>query len=255
MNTEHVALSIVIPCYNEAKNITTVIQMLEKLIEQHPANIEVLVIDGGSDDQTPQELKSLFQTLCPKHFKLLLQTHRGGYGADIMQALSQAQGEVLAWTHADLQTDPQDILTAFDLYMKNMHKDQPCIIKGDRKNRQWLEAFFTWGMQCITYGVLGTYLSDINAQPKLFSRHFYTTHLKKNHPDDFSLDLFLLYQAKKHGYRIENIPVIFKKRQHGIAKGGGGGWSARLKLIKRTWRYIIALKAHTGEHCPHNHQG
>jgi len=239
MKTNHIDLSIVIPCFNEAKNISIVLKQLLELIKDRKQSIEIIVIDGGSTDNTPSELKSIFEQLPPDSFKLILKRERGGYGADIMQALSTAKGEVLAWTHADLQTDIKDILTAYQLFQK--HKIN-IFIKGKRKNRRLLEVFFTLGMQLITMFTLKVYLSDINAQPKLFSRSFYEQHLKKGYPSDFSLDLYALYQAKKNNYKIQTIPVYFKKRLYGEAKGGGGGWSMRIKLIRRTLKYIFALK-------------
>ena len=51
------------------------------------------------------------------------------------------------------------------------------------------EAFFTFGMQIITFFALGVYLDDINAQPKLFTRSFYTDYLLDN-PDVDVDDVF-----------------------------------------------------------------
>ena len=233
-------LSIVIPCFNESKNITTVLIKFSDLLKNR-YNIEVLVIDGASTDETPRELEKIFEYLDPQKFKLILTKTRGGYGHDIMSALSQANGDVLSWTHADLQTDPYDVIKAFDLYLST--KKGYIFVKGERKNRRFIEFFFTFGMQIVVWFVLKKYLSDINAQPKLFSRKFYNKYLKKNYPLDFSLDLYALYQARVNGYKIKTLPVEFGKRLYGEAKGGGGGWKGRIQLIKRTLKYIFKLKA------------
>ena len=60
--------------------------------------------------RTPKELKKIFEYLDPQKFKLILRKTRGGYGDDIMYALAQANGDILSWTHADLQTDPSDVI-------------------------------------------------------------------------------------------------------------------------------------------------
>jgi len=89
-------------------------------------------------------------------------------------------------------------------------------------------------------------LSEINAQPKLFPRQFYDS--LEAPPHDFSLDLYLLYQAKKNGLRIVPLPVYFKERKFGEAKGGSGSsWKTRLKLIKRSYAYIFELRARVKE--------
>ena len=74
-----------------------------------------------------------------------------------MQALKQAKGDVLAWTHADMQTDPNDVITAYEYYLKAIRQGaqgQKIFIKGRRRHRKLLEAFFTFGMQIIAWLVL-----------------------------------------------------------------------------------------------------
>ncbi len=233
-------LSIVIPCFNEAENVKLVIDRLHDLMQKNPdLNFEVLIVDGASSDGTQDVLKEHTAALGNPRFKLIFQQKRGGYGKDIMAGLKQASGEVLCWTHADMQTDPLDVLKAFRMYLDL--NNEKIFIKGKRKNRRLIEAFFTFGMQIVSWAVLKVYLSDINAQPKMFSRKFYQEYLISNPPDDFSLDLFALYGAKQEGYQIKTIDVYFAKRLHGEAKGGGS-WQGRLRLIKRTFAYIFKLK-------------
>ena len=114
-----------------------------------------------------------------------------------------------------------------------------CVLKGKRKGRSLFDWFFTFSMSIISSVLLGRCLSDINAQPKMFHRSF----LKKlkNHPKDFSLDLFFLYQAKSNAMKIIEHPVYFGNRLYGESKGGGtiGG---KLKLVVRTWDYMLQLK-------------
>ena len=96
-------------------------------------------------------------------------------------------------------------------------------------------------MQTVASVTLKSNLQEINAQPKLFPRQLFES--IQNPPQDFSLDLFLLYFAKKSGYRIHTIPVDFKARLAGESKGGSGSsLKTRLKLIHRTWKYIHTLK-------------
>lgn len=239
------SLSIVIPCFNEAENVTILLDKFAMLAREKDYPLEIIIIDGCSTDQTPAVLREYFAQHQRPDCKLILQPQRGGYGYDIMAGLAQARSDVLCWTHADLQTDPADVLKAFDLYQSC--QPAPVFIKGKRKNRRILEAFFTFGMQMVVWAVLKTYLSDINAQPKLFSRDFYEKYLKNNPPDDFSLDLFAMYQAKHAGLAIKELPVYFAKRLHGEAKGGGS-WQGRIKLIKRTFRYITQLRSTLKKH-------
>lgn len=228
-------LSIAVPCYNEEKNIPLIIAAFKKALGNRQ-NIEVLLVNNGSTDNSAAAFAQELQKERGGVFKLVNVAKNQGYGFGILSGLEAASGDVLAWTHADMQTDPADVIRGFDLFSAD-----DIFVKGKRKNRALLEALFTFGMQVIASLALKTYLDDINAQPKIFSRDFYEKHVKNQAPHDFSLDLFVLYQAQKNSLRIKEIAVDFAKRLHGEAKGGGS-WKTRVKLIKRTFTYIFELK-------------
>ncbi len=236
MESGHIALSIVVPCYNEAGNIPLIIERFDE-VTQSETNIEIILVNNGSTDNSKEIFEKELQNKGNK-FKVAQVAQNKGYGFGILSGLEAARGEVLAWTHADMQTDPQDVLIAYQKYKEA--NDLQVFIKGKRKKRRVAEAFFTWGMQVLASLTLGTALNDINAQPKLFHRSFYEKFLVENAPYDFSLDLYALYCAVKY-CKIIAIPVYFNKRIHGEAKGGGS-FKTRKKLIKRTFKYIFELR-------------
>lgn len=231
-------LSIIIPCYNEEKNIPLIFERLQGCIKDKN-NIEVVLVNNGSTDNTKEVLENILQVNNNTNVVVCDVPVNQGYGYGIMQGLNQATGDILSWTHADMQTDPQDVITAFNKFYTDGYIDN-FIVKGKRKNRRLIEAFFTFGMQIIAFLYLKKYMDDINAQPKMFSRAFFESYLKNKAPNDFSLDLFLLYTALNNSYSIKTIPVFFNKRIHGEAKGGGS-FKTRIKLIKRTFAYIKEL--------------
>ena len=233
-----VELSIVIPCYNEGGNIHLIISRLQEIIAAN-VNIEVVLVENGSTDNSKEVFKRELTKVNPEIFKLNIVPKNMGYGYGVLSGLEAASGRVLAWTHADMQTDPADVLEALKVY--NQCNDPYTFVKGKRKNRNWLEVVFTFGMQVIANIALKVKLDDINAQPKLFSREFFVRFIQSKAPHDFSLDLYALCMAKKHCNYILEIPVMFNKRMHGEAKGGGS-WKTRIKLIKRTLKYIFELR-------------
>jgi glycosyltransferase involved in cell wall biosynthesis len=228
-------LSIVVPCYNEAQNIPLIFEAFNTLLKTNDA-VEIILVNNGSTDVSQQIFEQQLQQYKTDNFKLVQIPINKGYGHGILEGLKNAAAPVLSWTHADLQTNPMDVLKALSLYSATLNPY--LVIKGRRRKRNSIDAFFTWGMELYTQYKLRTGLSDINAQPKLFSRVFYET-IYKDAPADFSLDLYWLYKAKKIG-TIKTIDVFFAKRLYGEAKGGGtlkGKW----RLIKRTVQYINQL--------------
>lgn len=238
MNTS--LLSIVVPCYNEEKNIPIIFSKFSELINDE--NAELIFVENGSTDNSEKIFSELFKNTPNDSIRIVKVQKNIGYGNGILRGLETARGNVLAWTHADLQTDPADVLRAFKSYQeKLLLAPMEIFVKGTRKKRRLTEAFFSWAMEVFSSILLQKHLTEINAQPKLFSRNFYHKHLKDNAPLDFSLDLFAVYQAKTHATILE-IPVFFKKRIHGEAKGGGS-FRTRIKLIKRTFSYILQLRS------------
>jgi glycosyltransferase involved in cell wall biosynthesis len=234
-------LSIIVPCYNEEGNLPMIIKGFDELVRRYK-EVEVLLVDNGSTDQSAIVLKEQLAKLPHQQIRLVTVPVNKGYGYGILEGLQQANGNILAWTHADGQTDPADVITAWEKY--KILNDPMLIVKGKRKNRAMGAAFFTWAMQCITNLLLHTRLNDINAQPKLFSRIFYER-VAANAPHDFSLDVYWLYHAYRQG-RIEQVPVSFKKRLYGEAKGGGN-LNTRIKLIRRTFSYLLRLRTQLRE--------
>ena len=240
MDQRKIGLSVVIPCFNEAENILLLLKEIKKVFLSSKYNIEVIIVDGCSSDDTNLILKEEFRNLDKNIFSLILMESQNGYGNDILEGLKKARYEYLCWTHADLQTDPNDVIKGLEIIVSNIGDEQ--FIKGKRKSRPFFDLLLTYGMQLIVFFLLKVRLNDINAQPKVFHRSFYDKFLKDRSPKDFSLDLFALYEAKTNNYEIISFPVQFKKREFGVAKGGGGSLINRWNLVKRTFRYIYRLK-------------
>ena len=229
-------LSIVIPCYNEEGNILGLFNNLEKLINLN-SNLEIIIVDNGSTDNSLAKIKdhSLYKN---KLIKLVVVEKNLGYGNGIMSGIYKSSTKYMSWCHADLQTPPQ---YACDAFKKNFDKleKQKVIIKGKRVNRDIFDQLFTFGMSIVASLLFGNKLTDINAQPKIFSRQFLS--LLHNPPNDFSLDVYLMAVAIQNQYKIIEYPVSWGQRVAGEAKGGGS-IKAKFRLIIQTLKCILALK-------------
>jgi glycosyltransferase involved in cell wall biosynthesis len=231
-------LSIILPCYNEQDNLEFLFHSLDPVAAVHN-DLEIILVNNGSTDNSEAVFEQELSKRDRNIFKVVTVEKNIGYGFGILTGLRAATGDILSVTHADRQTDPMDVLKALDIYYKN--SDKQVLVKGFRKNRRPMEAFFSWGMGLLSSLALGTRLTEINAQPKLFSKAFFDS-IEKDAPHDFSLDLYFLYHAKKKG-QIQDFPVYFAKRVAGEAKGGSGSsWKVRWKLIKRILKYIFELR-------------
>lgn len=233
-----IRFSIVLPCYNEADTLPMLIARFSEVIGNRD-DIEVLFVNNGSKDDSAIVFEQKLARPGCRFARVVTVENNQGYGFGILAGLRAAQGEFIGWTHADSQYDPGIVLAGFEL-LDRAPDPARSFLQGRRINRNWFDSFFTAGMTVVARLLLGAEVRDINAQPKLFPRAF-LAHMP-NPPKDFSLDLYALFVARRQGYTLLYLPVVFGRRLHGEAKGGGS-LALKWKLTKRTWAFILQLRS------------
>jgi glycosyltransferase involved in cell wall biosynthesis len=229
-----IKLSIIIPCYNEVKNLPLLISRCQKVIAKEK-DVEVVIVDNGSTDNTSEVINELIANT--PHISRVRVELNIGYGHGILAGLNAASGEILSWTHADLQTDPLDLLNGLQFF-KNSSYSELLFVKGRRYGRPISDVIFTIGMGIFETFLMRKFMWDINAQPTMFHRNFFLTW--DSPPKDFSLDLFAYYMAKKSHLEIKRFRVLFAERAHGVSN-----WNinflSKYNFIKRTLFYSFKL--------------
>lgn len=232
------AFSLVIPCYNEAAGLPELVRRCAYVAAEGSG--EVILVDNGSTDDTGEVLTSLLGSADGeprdgvRWIRVLVNQ---GYGFGITSGLAAAKADVVGWTHADLQTDPADVLRALPLFADA--DGRPVLVKGRRYGRPVADRVFTAGMSVFESALLQRPLRDINAQPTMFHRELLDRWGRP--PADFSLDLFALYSAARLGFSVRRLPVVFAPR-----KWGTSSWntdlSAKRRFIRRTVDFSLDLR-------------
>lgn len=228
--------SIVVPCYNEAKNVPSLVGRFAE-IHEPGADWELVLVNNGSTDDSAEVLDR--ETKAHPFIRVVtVPSPNVGYGHGIVTGLRAAKGEWLAWTHADGQTPPKDVLTAFDV-LRGSADPTRTFVKGRRRHRPVKDTLFTFGMQAAATVILGESLADINAQPKAFPRQLLD--LAAAPPVDLSLDLYFFYLARRSGFEVKTIDVHFGEREHGESKWAFN-WRSKARNIGRTVKFMTALR-------------
>lgn len=226
-------LSLVIPCYNEAANLPPLMARCAEVARA--GDVEVVLVDNGSTDTSPQVLAAGLSA--GAGCRSVRVEKNLGYGFGILSGLRAATGDVLSWTHADMQTDPMDALKGLDFFKQH---GLDIFVKGRRHGRPVSDVAFTMGMSVFETLLLRQPLWDINAQPTMFSRRFFET-WDVDAPHDFSLDLYAYYQARRAHLPVHRFPVRFGERLHGTSHWNIN-WAAKRKFIKRTVDFSLELR-------------
>jgi glycosyltransferase involved in cell wall biosynthesis len=235
-----IAKSIVVPCYNEAANLPALISRFEAL-HKKGADWELVLVNNGSTDDSREVLKRELAKPGRKFVRVVeVPSPNVGYGHGILSGLQQAKGKWLAWTHADGQTPPADVITALDRLEKSGERT---FVKGKRQARPLRDELLTRGMQAAAGMILGVKLEDINAQPKAFPRGLLDQAV--NPPTDLSLDLYFFWLARTQGYKVETVDVQFGQREHGESKWAFN-WRSKGRHISRALKYMVQLRRARG---------
>ena len=232
------AFSLVIPCYNEAAGLPELVRRCNYVATEGRG--EVILVDNGSADDSARVLESL---LGPPDgagrdgVRWVRVPVNQGYGFGITSGLAAARAEIVGWTHADLQTDPADVLRALPLFADA--DGRRVMVKGRRYGRPLADRVFTAGMSAFETALLKRPLRDINAQPTMFHRELLDQWGQA--PADFSLDLFALYSAARCGFTIRRLPVVFAPRKWGVSSWNTD-LAAKRRFIRRTVDFSLGLR-------------
>jgi glycosyltransferase involved in cell wall biosynthesis len=223
-----ISLGIVIPCYNESESLA---KLIDKLSETNSSDVKYLILDNGSTDETHKVLGTIELPLNVSTHRI---EHNQGYGFGVTTGLKILETDYVGWTHADLQTDPRDVL----LFLDDI-SDGAKFLKGLRFGRPISDRFFTAGMSIFVSFLFQKVVRDINAQPTIISREVFECW--QNPPNDFSLDLFAYIESMKLGHEVKRRRVNFGKRQYGKSHWNRG-IKSRLKFIRRTLFMALNLR-------------
>ena len=123
------AFSIVIPIFNEEKNIEYLIKSINEVLKDLSPKCEVIAVNDGSSDNTLKELKK--QLKINKFLRIIDLKRNKGQTAAIMAGLDYCSNELIIIMDADSQNDPSDI----PKLIKKIDEGYD-VVSGWRKNRK-----------------------------------------------------------------------------------------------------------------------
>ncbi len=228
-----ISFSIVLPCYNEEKNIPGMLKRFSEVINSD--EIEVVLVNNGSLDGTEAVIQDEISKNNYSFARIARVEKNIGYGYGVMTGLRSAKGEFIGFTHADLQCDPADVMRAYELLLSS--KDpKNTLVKGKRIGRNSIVSGILLALSSILF--LKKF-SDINAQPKLFHSSFLSK--LKSPPNDFTLDVYIQYAALKNNMDVLEIPVAFPERKHGKSNWSST-FGSRIKSMVGFVTYLFKLR-------------
>jgi len=202
-------LSLVIPCYNEEKNIGKEATELVNELTSSNIDFELILVDNGSYDDTARILNDLAKR-CPQ-IKVVTVKKNEGYGWGIINGLKNCNGSYVGFLCADGQISPKDVIKVFKK-LKSEDLDL-CKVRRIKRYDGLYRLFLSKSYNFLFKFFFPVPTNDVNGTPKIMKYNCYN---KLNiSSKDWFIDTEIMIKAKIFGFKIGEVPVEFKKREKG----------------------------------------
>jgi glycosyltransferase involved in cell wall biosynthesis len=205
------SISIIIPVYNEARNIPPLVQRLFAVLDGLARPFEVIAVNDGSTDRSIDALREA--ATARAEFKVVNLARNYGQTAAMVAALDFASGDIIVPIDADLQNDPADI----PVLLAKLDEGYD-VVSGWRKDRKddaikknlvsrIANSLISWisGVRLHDYGCsLKAYRRSVIEGVRLYGE----------------MHRFVPIYASWYGARIAEVPVRHHPRAHGTSNYG-----------------------------------
>lgn len=221
-----IALSVIIPCYNEVDAIEDTVRALDALlIANFDGNeFEILVVDDGSTDGSGPIITAVAAEL--PRVRLLRHEHNMGYGASLKTGVRKARGRRIAITDADGTYPhnrlPELIRTEGDMVVGARVGPGVIYSKLRKVPKIFLRRYAQW--------VTGCEIPDINSGMRVFDRDLALRHLHIL-PSGFSFTTTITMAAMMEDNDVRYVPISYAPRIG----------SSKIAPIKDTLRFVSLI--------------
>jgi len=219
-------ISLVIPVYNEEKNVALLQQKLSAVLSRLNREYEIIYVDDGSTDQTFIELEKI-QRQDTAHIKIIQFTRNFEKSAALMSGFSQAQGEIIITMDGDLQDEPEEI----HRFIEKLEAGYDCVTGWKVKRHDpFSKTFPSRIFNFLVAKISKLKIHDFNCGFKAYTREAV-----------LSLNLYGgLYRfipaiLNAQGFKITEIGVLHHERKFGISKYGAGRFIKGFFDITTLW--------------------
>jgi glycosyltransferase involved in cell wall biosynthesis len=200
-------ISVIIPVYNEVKNINEII----KRVQSTKLATEIVIVDDGSKDGT----RDILQTLDgKKKVRVILHEKNQGKGAAVVTGMKAARGDILLIQDADLEYDPRD----YPLLLKPLEEGIADVVYGSRFLGGPHRVTMFWHqvanklLTFMTNILYDSILTDMETGYKVFRRKVIDgMHIKAKR---FNFEPEFTAKILKQKYRIYEVPISFNPRDY-----------------------------------------
>ena len=207
--------SLILPCYNEYKNLRLLIPLIFKCFSK--SNYQIIIVDDNSEDLTIKKIKFKFRL--NKNIKYILRKKTPSLGLSIKEGIKKSDGNVIIVMDTDFNHSPKDLKKMINLYDLNDY-DLVCgsrFLKGGFSTtyfRHYCSKIFNLFVNFITRGKISDNMSGFF----IIKKSFLNNMLDKIFYGYGDFYIRLLFYMQKKNLRIRETAVRYAPRKFGQSK-------------------------------------
>lgn len=196
----NIALTIIIPCYNEEGGIGGTIEKLGPVAEKN--GWKILIVNDGSSDRTAEIVDNL------KWADVIHHKHNKGYGASLKNGILAADTEYISFYDADGQHQPED-LERMSLEAENY--DMIVGARGKSSHQDWQRKPGKWVLSKFANFLTGEVIPDLNSGLRIVKKSEIKP-LLHLFPNGFSFSTTSTMAFMNMGFSVKYIGIKVEKR-------------------------------------------
>jgi glycosyltransferase involved in cell wall biosynthesis len=210
-----VALSLVLPCYNEAEIFEESVARIVEVMEASSLSYEVIFVEDKSRDHTADLVRGALKK--NKKFRAIFHPTNRGRGATVADGIRAARGKVVGFIDIDCEVSPVYIPEMVRLILTN----ETDVAVGNRIYRTGLASIhreiLSAGYRWLANVMIGTGRIDTESGYKFFDRKKILPVLSLTKHPGWFWDTEIVVLAKRAGLRVIAHPVLFLRRSDKIS--------------------------------------
>jgi len=247
-------VSVIMPAYNEAATIKESLEETVRTFNDFGCDYEVILLDDGSRDGTYNEALKIARKYPQVKAKKIPRRYRNsGKGRALKKAFRYVTGDYIVFLDADLDLHPIQVRTLFDIMLlsnadvvigSKLHPNSKVEYPLSRK----IVSFIYYLIIKILFGLP---IHDTQTGLKVFKKDVLKHVFPRIVVKKFALDLEILANVQRLGYRIAEAPVVLNQKRHLGRIGLKAMWQTgydtlaifyRMKILKYYDRFPHRLK-------------
>jgi len=244
-----VYLSIVIPAFNEEKRLPHSLEAICRYMEERDFSFEIIVVDDGSRDGTAR----LVEDFAERHeaVRLVRNDRNRGKGYSVQHGVLVSGGRDILFTDADLSTPIEEcekllpLVSSgeFDIVIGSRALPESRLEIRQPFYREWMGRMFNRMVQRIA--VPGIW--DTQCGFKVFRGEVARRLFSKQRLSGFAFDVEILFLARKFGYTICEVPVVWRNSPDSRVSATRDSWRMLRELLVIRWNDWRGLYEETTE--------